>query len=82
LIKIGDEVYKLTKAMPDVLISNVIIGSRSMNWFGEIEISCEKSGFRATMQFKKKKKSIVVGSIYNKAYKVRTQQWLGFEALL
>jgi len=60
------EEYSINKPFPDILISNVILGTRNMAWTGEVEIYCESTGYRATMLFhgKKKKKNHVEGQIY------------------
>lgn len=49
------EHYRITKGLPDVMISNVIIGSRAMSWSGTVEITCEETGYTAKLLFKRKK---------------------------
>jgi len=74
-----EETYRITKGLPDVHIQNVIIGTRVMSWSGDVEISCEKTGMRAKLCFKRKKKNTVIGEIYNKGYKNGTEPQFVFE---
>lgn len=55
-IGIGEEVYFLPKPMPDVLVKNVIMGSKLVVWEGNIEIICKKSGYRGGCQLTTKGK--------------------------
>jgi hypothetical protein len=54
------EVYTISKSLPDVLINNILFGTRFIGWSGEVEFVCEKTGYRVEMKFssKKKKKSV------------------------
>lgn len=54
------EVYTISKSLPDVLINNILFGTRFIGWSGEVECVCEKTGYRVEMKFssKKKKKSV------------------------
>jgi len=69
----GEEVYKIGKGLPDVHIQNVIIGTRVTSWAGEVEIVCEKTGYRAVLNFKRKKKNTVCGEIFSKTFGANPQ---------
>jgi len=47
-----DEQYTLSKAVPDVLIKNVILGTKRIVWDGEVSITCQKTGYKATFTYK------------------------------
>ena len=46
-----EEVYRLSKCVPDILIQNVIFGTKHIYWSGKIAISCEQSGFKGEVEF-------------------------------
>lgn len=46
-----NEVYKLNPGMPNVGIKNVIIGTRRHVWEGTVTITCEASGYQATLNY-------------------------------
>lgn len=46
-----DEEYVFSKSIPDLLMKNVVFGTRQMKWQKGIEMSCPKSGFKATITF-------------------------------
>jgi oxysterol-binding protein-related protein 8 len=73
------EHYRITKGLPDVMISNVIIGSRAMSWSGTVEITCEETGYTAKLLFKRKKQNCVVGEIFYKNYRSGDQPLYVFE---
>lgn len=50
LDKHGEE-YIFTKSTPDLLMKNVVFGTRQMKWQKSIEATCAKSGFKATITF-------------------------------
>jgi len=55
----------VSKSLPDVLINNVIFGTRYMGWSGDIEFKCERTGYRVEMKFaSKKKQRSVSGEFY------------------
>jgi len=37
-----DEIYRIDKGLPDLQINNVIFGTRTMGWTGNVNITCEK----------------------------------------
>jgi len=56
------ERYHIDKPLPDLLIKNVILGTRVHSWTGDLEIWCEQTQYRAYIEFGKgEKKSIVSG---------------------
>jgi len=50
------EVIKIDKGLPDLLINNVILGTRTMGWTGSVNLICEKNGLTTNLNFKKQKK--------------------------
>lgn len=73
------EHYRITKGLPDVMISNVIIGSRAMSWSGTVEIACAETGYSAKLNFKRKRKNCVVGEIFHPSYRSGDQPLYCFE---
>jgi len=49
------EVYRIDKGLPDLQINNVILGTRTMGWTGNINITCEKNGLSVPIKFLKGK---------------------------
>jgi len=63
--ELEDEVYTIDKGLPDLLIGNVIFGTRTMGWTGDVNITCEKNGLRIPLVFKKHKSRVTIsGGIY------------------
>jgi hypothetical protein len=48
---LNDEIYKIDKVFPSMGINNVIWGTRSMNWVGDLLIECEASGYTSKITF-------------------------------
>jgi len=46
-----DEEYVFGKSTPDLLMKNVVFGTRQMKWQKSIDVTCPKSGFKATITF-------------------------------
>ena len=46
-IRLGNEVYTISKYIPDLKIDSVVFGSRRQSWRGEWEITCNESGLGA-----------------------------------
>lgn len=57
---IPDEVYKIDKGLPDLLINNVIFGTRTMGWTGTITISCPKTNLIVPLVFEKNRSRVLV----------------------
>jgi len=68
-IKAGklDEQYNLIRRCPDVIIQNVIWGTRRMFWQGDMTIVCPKTGCTATFKFWEKSNGVnlVKGTVSN-----------------
>jgi hypothetical protein len=47
-----DEVYCFSKCMPDIMIRNMILGTKRIAWEGETVLTCEKTGFKAVFHYK------------------------------
>jgi len=45
------ETYELTKMTPNMLIKNVIWGTKKIFWDGDVTISCPQTRYSATLQF-------------------------------
>jgi len=46
-----DEEYVFDKSTPDLLMKNVVFGTRQMKWQKGIDVTCAKSGYKATITF-------------------------------
>lgn len=46
-----DEEYIFSKSIPDLLMKNVVFGTRQMKWQKGIEVTCANSGMKATITF-------------------------------
>jgi len=46
-----NEEYVFGKSTPDLLMKNVVFGTRQMKWQKSIEVSCVSSGYKATITF-------------------------------
>jgi len=60
-----DEVYRINKGLPDLLINNIIFGTRTMGWTGDVIVTCEKTNLCTLLNFKKHKNRVnLEGSMY------------------
>lgn len=52
-VKFGklDETYTFSKSMPDMNVTNVVLGTRRMTWEGPLTFSCAKTGLSANLVF-------------------------------
>jgi len=48
--KYGEQ-FEMTKAVPDMVIKNVVLGTKRILWGGEINLACPKHGYSATLGF-------------------------------
>ena len=55
-IRLGSEVYKISKYIPDLKIDSVVFGSRRQSWRGEWEVTCVETGLGAVLNFSEVKK--------------------------
>lgn len=46
-----NEEYIFSKSIPDLLMKNVVFGTRQMKWQKDIEVTCPSSGYKATISF-------------------------------
>jgi len=63
----GEEIV-ISKALPDMLLKNVIIGTKRIVWDGPIVFECQKHGFKATIDFKEEGwycVNTIYGTLYN-----------------
>jgi len=65
LDKHGEE-YFFTKSIPDLLMKNVVFGTRQMKWQKGIEVNCPKSGMKATITFQDQGSSEVLTGVISK----------------
>lgn len=47
----SEEVYLLEEGVPDMLIKNVIFGTKYVYWTGSLHVNCPSTGFHAQMAF-------------------------------
>eukprot|EP01088_Endostelium_zonatum_P012332 TRINITY_DN26522_c0_g1_i1.p1 TRINITY_DN26522_c0_g1~~TRINITY_DN26522_c0_g1_i1.p1 ORF type:complete len:418 (+),score=93.80 TRINITY_DN26522_c0_g1_i1:100-1353(+) len=67
-IKIGDENYFMAKAMPDINVKNVILGTKLVAWEGKLSLDCKESGYYAECElYVKDRTNLVKGKIIHKA---------------
>jgi hypothetical protein len=60
-----DEQYSFSKSIPDLLMKNVVFGTRQMKWQKGVEITCPSSGYKATITFQDSGSSeVLTGHIY------------------
>eukprot|EP01120_Amphizonella_sp_Union-15-10_P016481 TRINITY_DN8721_c0_g1_i2.p1 TRINITY_DN8721_c0_g1~~TRINITY_DN8721_c0_g1_i2.p1 ORF type:complete len:376 (-),score=42.19 TRINITY_DN8721_c0_g1_i2:20-1147(-) len=45
------EVYNLTKSVPDILIKNIILGTRVPEWTGSVSFTCEQNDLSVELNF-------------------------------
>jgi len=55
-----DECYIIDKGLPDLEINNVIFGTRTMGWTGNITISCAKTNLVVPLHFEKNRSQVMV----------------------
>jgi len=66
-IKVGDENYFMAKAMPDMMIKNVILGSKLVVWEGKMTLECKETGLKADCElYTKDRNNLVKGKIFSK----------------
>lgn len=64
-LNVAGEIYHISKGMPDILLTNVVIGTRINTWAGELEITCPSTGYRVTLKLvSKDSNSYVKGAVY------------------
>jgi len=61
-----DEVYRIDKGLPDLLINNVIFGTRTMGWTGNVNVYCEKTNLTANLHFKKHKARVNLNGLISR----------------
>jgi len=47
-----NEIYEISKPFPDLMIRNVILGTKRETWEGDVVFSCKQTGLRATLNYK------------------------------
>jgi hypothetical protein len=68
-----DETYESNKFVPDMIVKNVIIGTKRLVWNGEVVIACAQTGFSATIAFKEHREEGYVRGTINA---IKTEQVL------
>jgi len=64
-IMIGDEEYILNKPAPNILIKNVILGTKTVVWVGNVELECPQNGYYVTAELSDQRgKNMVSGKIF------------------
>lgn len=46
-----EEIYTLSKCVPDILIQNVILGTKHIYWCGNISIECKQTNYKGNVEF-------------------------------
>jgi len=59
-ITIGDEVYDMPKAMPDLMIRNLFVGTKLVVWEGNIILACKQTGLKGTFDLAAKGRTNIV----------------------
>jgi len=66
-IKIGEENYFMSKAMPDINVKNVILGTKLVAWEGKLSLECKETGYYAECElYVKDRTNLVKGKIVHK----------------
>lgn len=61
----GPERYILEKGMPDLLVKNVILGTKYVFWTGDLDFDCPQTGYHTTLNFGYESSSnTIAGTIY------------------
>jgi len=55
-IHFNDEVYELSKCIPDLVIKNTVWGKKYLMWIGKFEINCPETGYFAELEYSEGKK--------------------------
>lgn len=65
--KFNDELYEMSRCIPDMLVRNVVWGTKYIIWSGDLIVSCKQTGFQAELTFSeaKKQENRVEGTIKN-----------------
>jgi len=50
-IYFGDEVYELSKSIPDMIIRNTVWGKKYIMWIGKFEITCPETGYFVELEY-------------------------------
>jgi hypothetical protein len=61
-----DEIYEMSKGLPDMIITNVILGTKRVFWDGDVSLSCPKTGYHAKMTLKNASHKNIVEGIVSK----------------
>jgi len=59
-IQVGDERYDMPKAMPDLMIRNLFVGTKLVVWEGTILLSCKQTGITGAFELAAKGRTNVV----------------------
>jgi hypothetical protein len=65
----SEELYLMEEGIPDMLLKNVILGTKYVFWDGSLHINCPKTGFHSQMAFTNQDgKNMIQGVIWNENY--------------
>jgi len=65
-IHTGDETYKMSKCVPDMMVNNVIWGDKYLMWHGLVVISCDKNNYVAKLRFSEEEyRNLFEGDIFD-----------------
>eukprot|EP01122_Echinamoeba_exundans_P015715 TRINITY_DN759_c0_g1_i3.p1 TRINITY_DN759_c0_g1~~TRINITY_DN759_c0_g1_i3.p1 ORF type:complete len:365 (+),score=65.52 TRINITY_DN759_c0_g1_i3:605-1699(+) len=64
---LGDELYEMSRCIPNMMVRNVVWGTKYIIWEGDLTMTCKKTGLEAHLVFSeaKKQENRVEGTIKN-----------------
>eukprot|EP01089_Gocevia_fonbrunei_P009279 TRINITY_DN2140_c0_g1_i1.p1 TRINITY_DN2140_c0_g1~~TRINITY_DN2140_c0_g1_i1.p1 ORF type:complete len:398 (-),score=90.13 TRINITY_DN2140_c0_g1_i1:38-1231(-) len=66
-LRVGKETYTFAKAMPDMLVKNVILGTKLVVWDGKLTLECKETGLTGDFElFTKDRTNLVKGKLFTK----------------
>jgi len=65
----SEELYLMEEGIPDMLLKNVIFGTKYVFWDGSLHINCPQTGFHSQVTFTNRDtKNMIQGVIWNEKY--------------
>lgn len=74
--KFDGELYEMSRCIPDMLVRNVVWGTKYIIWAGDLVVSCKQTGFQASLTFSEARGQVnrvegsIIDSAGNVAYKL------------
>jgi len=73
------EQYELSKMVPDMVVKNVVWGTKRIFWSGDLSISCSKTGYLVNLLFKDNDQDNIVKGTLSNMYKPELGDIFTFE---